>query len=132
MPYTGLIEPGEPSPGRVSFHVPAGLTEEEVARAGYYVLQKHPSVELVVEDWFAGSMTMAKVLPFLLTMTNAVRGHGVQRRGAPAEPRRPAVSRAEVTRCRCPVCGAIAFVLGPEIVRCRVTGHGPMIPLSVG
>lgn len=132
MPYTQLVEPGEPSPDRVAFHVPAGTTEREIAEASYPVLREHDPLQLMVDDRFAGALTMAKVLPLLLTMDNAVRGHDVRSGGRAAGLREAPVSPAEATRCRCPGCGAIAFVLGPGIVRCRVAGHGPMVPLSVG
>jgi len=127
-----LVEPAEPAPDRVAFHVPAGTTDREIAEASYHVLLEHDPLELVVDEWPAGALTMARVLPLLLTMDNAVRGHEARSGGGAARPPAARVSRTEVTRCRCPVCGAIAFVLGPGIARCRVAGHGPMVPLSVG
>jgi hypothetical protein len=130
-PYTQLVEPGDSSPDRVPFHVPAGLTDREIAQAVYLVLREQDPVELVVDDRFAGALTMAKVLPLLLTMDNAVRGHNSRNVGRLAGAPANRLTPAEVTRCRCRVCGGIAFVLGPGIPRCRA-GHGPMVPLSVG
>lgn len=126
MPYTQLVEPGMSSPDRVSFHVPAGTPERQVAVAGYPVLREQDPLELVVDGWFAGIMTMARVLPLLLTIDNTVRGNRTRSTGHPGT----RLVAGEVTRVRCPVCGAIAYVLGPGSVRCRVHGHEPMVPLS--
>jgi hypothetical protein len=126
VPYAQLVEPGMPSPDRVSFHVPAGTPERQVAQAGYPVLREQDPLELVVDGWFAGIMTMAKVLPLLLTIDNTVRGQRTRSSGHSGTQ----MVAGEATRVRCPVCGAIAYVLGPGAVRCRVDGHGTMVPLS--